>query len=83
MNNLYGWAISSCLPYGGFKQLKNIDRFDVKSIREKSPIEYILEVDFEFAYELHLLHNDYPLPPEKLLEAMDNHYATAISYDML
>ena len=24
-NNLYGWAISSYLPYGGFKWLKNID----------------------------------------------------------
>ena len=43
MNNLYGWAMSSYLPYGGFKWLKNVDGFDVKSISEKSPIGCILE----------------------------------------
>ena len=73
MNNLYGWAMSGYLPYGGFKWLKNVDGFDVKSISEKSPMGYILEVDLEIPDELHALHNDYPLAPEKL----------AISYDML
>ena len=29
MSNLYGWAMSSYLPYGGFKWLKNVDGFDV------------------------------------------------------
>ena len=38
MNNLYGWAMSGYLPYGGFKWLKNVDGFDVNSISEKSPI---------------------------------------------
>ena len=46
---------------------------DVNSIIEVSPIGYILEVDLEYPDELHVLHNDYPLAPEKL----------AISYDML
>ena len=32
MNNLYGWAMSEYLPYGGFKWLKNVDKFDVMSI---------------------------------------------------
>ena len=73
MNNLYGWAMSSYLPYGGFKWLKNVDGFDVNSISEKSPIGYILEVDLEYPEKLHLLHNDYPLAPGKL----------AIPYDML
>ena len=66
LNNLYGWAMSSYLPYGGLKWLKNVDKFDVNSISEKSPTEYILEVDLEYPDELHLLHNDYPLAPEKL-----------------
>ena len=35
MNNLYGWAMSEYLPYGGFNWLKNVDGFDVMSISEK------------------------------------------------
>ena len=45
INNLYRWAVSRYLLYGGFKWLKNVDGFDVNSISEKSPIGYILEVD--------------------------------------
>ena len=63
-NNLYGWATSAYLPYR--RWLKNIDNFDVNSICEKSPIGYILEVDLEHPDELHALHNDYQLAPEKL-----------------
>ena len=36
------------------------------SIDKKSDIGYILEVDLEYHKELHKLHNDYPLAPEKL-----------------
>ena len=35
-------------------------------IGEKNPIGYLLEVDLEHPDELHELHNDYPLAPEKL-----------------
>ena len=42
MNNSYGWGMNVYLPYGGFKWLKNVANFDVKSISEKSPIGYIL-----------------------------------------
>ena len=73
MNNLYGWAMSRYLPYGGFKWLENIDGFDVKSVSEKRPMGYILKADLKYPEELHVLHNDYPLALEKL----------AISYDML
>ena len=73
MNNLYGWAMSGYLPYGGFKYLKSVDNFEVTSVSENNPIGYILEVDLEYPDELHVLHNDYPLAPEKL----------AIPYDML
>ena len=59
MNNLYGWAMNEYLPYEGFKWLKNIDKFDVMSINEKSSIGYLLENDLEFSYELHELHNDH------------------------
>ena len=71
MNNLYGWAMSEYLPYGGFKWLKNVDEFDVISVSEKSPTGYFLEVDLEYPDELHELHNDYPLAPEKLAICSD------------
>ena len=35
MNNLYGQAISGYLPQGGFKWLKNVDGFDINSIRKR------------------------------------------------
>ena len=71
MNNLYGWAMSEYVPYEGFKWLKNVDKFDVMSINEKSPIGYLLEVDVEYPDKLHKLHNDYPLAPEKLAVSSD------------
>ena len=64
-NNLYGWAMSEYLPYREFEWLKNVDSFDVMSINKKSGVGYILEVDLEYPNELHKLHNDYPLVPEK------------------
>ena len=44
--NLYNWAMSQYLPYREFNWLdqKEIDRLDVNSIGESSPIGYILEV---------------------------------------
>ena len=41
------------------------------SISEKSPIRYFLKVDLEYPDELHELHNDYPLAPEKLAFCSD------------
>ena len=35
------------------------------SINDKSPIQYLLKVDLEYPDELHELHNDFPLVPEK------------------
>ena len=66
INNLYAWAMSEYLPYGKFQWLKNIDKFDVSSIDEKSDSGYFLEVDLEYPDNLHELHNDYPLAPKKL-----------------
>ena len=68
MNILYGWAMTGYLLYGGFKWLKSVDGFDVNSTTKKSPIGYILEVHLEYPEKLHLLHNDCPLAPEKLIQ---------------
>ena len=51
--------------------LKNVDEFDENWISEKSSIWYIFEVDLEYPDELHVLHNDYLLAPEKLANPND------------
>ena len=67
-NNLYGWAMSQYLPTGGFKWMteKQIDNIDLGKYKEDSKKGLILEVDLAYPKELHDLHNDYPLAPEKV-----------------
>ena len=72
-NNLCGRAMSEFLPYREFRWVKNVNGFDVMSISEKNNTGYLLEVNLEYPNELHELHNDYALAPEKL----------AVSNDML
>ena len=71
MNNFYDWGMSEYVPYGGSEWLKNVDKFDVMSISEKSLIGYFLEVDLKYPEKLHELHNDYRLAPEKLAVSSD------------
>ena len=62
-NNLYGWAMSQKLPTGNFEWIdKNINPSDYDVDSSKG---IILEVDLEYSKELHDLHNDYPVAPEK------------------
>ena len=67
-NNLYGWAMSQYLPTGRFRWMtqKQIDKIDLAKYKEDSEKGLILEVDLEYPEELHDLHNDYPLGPEKI-----------------
>ena len=67
-NNLYGGAMRQYLPYSELKWLnqKDISDFCLNSISENSLRDYMLEIDLEYPNELHDLHNDYPLAPEKL-----------------
>ena len=67
-NNLYGWAMSQYLPTGGFKWMtkNHIDKIDLAKYTEDSKKGLILEVDLAYPEELHDLHNDYPLAPEKV-----------------
>ena len=67
-NNLYGWAMSQYLPTGGFRWMtqKQIDKIDLAKYKEDSERGLIVEVDLEYPKELHNLHNDYPLGPEKV-----------------
>ena len=82
-NNLYGWAMSQYLPTGGFKWLKQnkIDNLDLGKYNEQSKKGLILEVDLEYPNELHDIHNDYPLAPEKVkvTENMLSNYCKKIA----
>ena len=97
-NNLYGWAMSKKLPIHSFKwmsnkEIENLFNNRIVQVWEKTPC--ILEVDLEYPEELHDLHNDYPLCPErvecdkgvkKLIPNLRNknnyvvHYKTLIQY---
>ena len=67
-NNLYGWAMSQYLPTGNFRWMTNkeIDKIDLGKYKADGKKGLILEVDLEYPQELHDIHNDYPVAPEKL-----------------
>ena len=59
-NNLYVWAMSKQLPTSGFKWMTDNELDDWKHL------SCFLEVDLEYPEDLHNLHNDYPLAPERI-----------------
>ena len=68
-NNLYGCAMSQKLPVHSFKwmtdkEIENIFNNQIVQVWERTPC--ILEVDLEYPEDLHDLHNDYPLCPERV-----------------
>lgn len=68
-NNLYGWAMSQYLPTDGFRWLSNweINKLDIMTVPDDSPVGYTLMVDIVYPPELHDLHNEYPLCPESMV----------------
>ncbi|GBN36509.1 hypothetical protein AVEN_10571-1 [Araneus ventricosus] len=58
-NNLYGWAMSQFLPYGGFKWGNT--NIDVTKIPDDSDKGFIIECDLQYPEYLHHLHSDLPL----------------------
>ena len=59
-NNLYGWAMSKPLPTDCFRFMNN------EEMKNWESMPCILEVDLEYPEQLHDLHNDYPLAPERV-----------------
>ena len=60
-NNLYGWAMSKPLPTKDFKWMTE-DELSAWKVHS-----CILEVDLEYPKELHDIHNEYPLAPERVV----------------
>lgn len=70
-NNLYGHSMSEKLPTNNFNWA-NVDdpKFSEWIHNSEEEIDhqgYFFEVDLEYPKELHDLHNDYPLAPERLV----------------
>ena len=66
-NNLYGCGMSMKLPTHGFKWLTGGEMDKIYENRHNlNKMPCILEVDLEYPENLHDLHNDYPLCPEKV-----------------
>ena len=67
-NNLYGWAMSQCLLTGNFKCMtdKEISKIDLGKYKADRKKGLILEDYLEYPRELHDMHNDYPMCPEKV-----------------
>ena len=71
-NNLYGWAMCKHLPTSNFKwmddgELMSWKNYGSSNRGRQRRYACILEVDLEYPKELHDLHNDYPLAPERLV----------------
>lgn len=74
-NNLYGFSMVQSLPVNNFGWLSGpeVDELqeNLMSLDTVGEEGYILEVDLGYPKELHDLHNDYPLAPEKLKVSQD------------
>ena len=72
-NNLYGWGMSQSLPKSNFRWMtdKEISKTDLGKYKADGKKGLILEVDIEYPQELHDLHNDYPVCPEKVKVSND------------
>ena len=68
-NNLYGWAMSKYLPYGGFEWRKpeyfNEER--ILKMKDDQKIGYLFEVDLKYPEGLHDKHSDLPYCPENVI----------------
>ena len=59
-NNLYGWAMTKQLRTSGFMWMTDNELDDWKHL------SCFLKVDLQYPEDLHNLHNDYPLAPERI-----------------
>ena len=67
-NNLYGWAMSQCLPVRGFLwgEASAWTAQRVTQLADDGKQGAFLCVDLEYPDEIHEAHNDFPLCPERM-----------------
>jgi hypothetical protein len=67
-NNLYGYAMSQSLPYDEFTWMSDAEceQVDWLAQTDDQDYGYFVECDVHYPDELHDLHDDYPLAPERI-----------------
>ena len=70
-SNIYGWEKSHPLSTGGFAWNPACTE-NIADHTEGSPEGYILDVNLEYAEDLHNAHNAYPLAPEHMVKLVPN-----------
>ena len=71
-NNLYGLAMVQSLPQSDFKWSDERDhQVLIDKYAENESEGCFVKCDLEYPEELHDLHNDYPLAPERKLVSQD------------
>ena len=66
-NNLYGWAMSSYLPYKNFKWNDDVwTKEKIMSLDDKGEKGYLFAVDLHLPDDKHDYFNNYPLCPENI-----------------
>jgi hypothetical protein len=85
VNNLYGHAMTQALPLGDFRFLSRdeIDRLDIDSLSDDASQGYIFEVDLSYPKELHKLHSDFPVAPQRVKVTADmlSPYCKSLAHD--
>jgi hypothetical protein len=68
-NNLYGYAMSQSLPYDEFTWMTDLECEQVDWLAQTADQDYgyFVECDLHYPDELHDLHDDYPLAPERMI----------------
>jgi len=66
-NNLYCWAMSQPLPLNNFEWMTENDLSYWRQLSGQEGKGCILEVDLVYPKEVHNLHNDFPLAPERVV----------------
>nr|CAI5842542.1 unnamed protein product [Callosobruchus analis] len=74
INNLYGTAMSTYLPYGAFEwvPMEYIYHENILNQPDDGEYGYILEVDLKYPVDLFSVHKDLPLCPEHLVPPTSN-----------
>ena len=66
VTSLYAGTMQKEMPVGGYKWCTEITLSEILSTPADSAFGYFVEVDLAYAAEVHDVHNDLPLAPEKI-----------------